>query len=178
MATNRGSTDLPATPLFGGVNQDDWPELLKHAGRIELNAGQLVYSQGDQADAFFAILAGSVEVRSRNAAGQEQILAHLAEGSVLAETSLLLGGTHSASVYASEPCALLKFPHAAFKELLEQRHHGAIRVLYNIAHSLAVRLRAAGDHVAELARGADLPKGPTTAGIVRGNADHFRIFTQ
>lgn len=144
------ANDLPPTPLFAGLEQDDWPGLLKNTTRIDLQTRDPVYKQGETADAFFVVLNGTVEVRARTASGPERPLAQLAPGAVLGETSLLLGGGHSASVYAAEPTTVLKFPKDAFLEMITERQSGAIRVLYNMAHALSVRLRAADAHIAEL----------------------------
>src|SRR5438105_2007322 len=137
MANASDIIEIPPTPLFGGLSQDDWPDLLKHSVRLEMAANEPVFLQGEEADAFFVVLAGSVQVRTKTPSG-ETTLAHLNAGAVLGETSLLLGGKHSASLYTAEPCTLLRFKNVAFKELIEESNRGAIRVLYNIAHTLAI----------------------------------------
>jgi CRP/FNR family transcriptional regulator len=167
--TSTQPIELPPTPLFAGLEQDDWPDLLKFASRIELGPMEVVFHEGEDADAFFVVLAGTVEVRARMAGGPERPLAHLAPGAVIGETSLLLGAPHSASIYATEPCTLLKFPKDAFLELVKERQSGAVRVLYNIAHALAVRLRAADAHIAEL---SSRPAAGTQ--VVRNEVDRLR----
>ena len=162
--------ELPPTPLFAGLEQDDWPELLKHSTRLELGAMEPVFKQGETADAFFVLLNGTVEVRARSATGIERPLAHLAPGAVLGETSLLLGGEHSASAYAAEPSTLLMFSKDDFLEMIKQRQSGAVCVLFNIAHTLSVRLRAADSHIAELSSQQTMQAG----GIVGREADRVR----
>lgn len=139
---------LPATPLFAGVDNEDWPELLGHSTRLDLAPGAAIFRQGEAGDAFFVVIAGLVEVRARAAAGgTEKTLAHLGAGAILGETSLFLGDEHSASVYAAEPTTVLRFRTDGFMEMIRTRHRGAIQVLYNIGYSLAVRLRAADDRL-------------------------------
>ena len=137
--------EIVASPLFGGVSQEDWAVLLSHATRLDLGAGQPVFLQGGAADSFYAVLSGTVEVRTKNAKGPERVAARLTGGSVLGETSLFLGGEHSASVYTSEPSTLLRFQTADFMELIEQKQTGAIRVLFNMGLALAARFRSATD---------------------------------
>lgn len=153
MTIDTADMELPPTPLFGGLNQEDWPELLKTAVRLELNEGDRVFLQGEEADAFYVVLAGSVEVRVSEEGKGQQVLAHLGTGAVIGESSLFLGGQHSASVYASEPATLLCFPKEGFMNLLGQRVPGAVRVVYNMGHALAVRLRAADSQIAALSKG-------------------------
>jgi CRP-like cAMP-binding protein len=163
--------DLPPTPLFAGLQQEDWPELLQHSSKLELGPMEPVFKQGDAADAFFVVLAGTVEIRSRGTSGPDRPLAHLSSGAVIGETSLLMGGDHSASAYAAEPLSLLRFPRDAFMTMIDQHSPGAIRVLYNMAHSLAVRLRAADTQIAELT--ARLPAAGKDQ-VVRNEVDRIR----
>ena len=164
-------TEIPNTPLFGGLNQDDWPELLAHVERLELQEGDKVFLQGELADAFFVVVSGSVEVRVSQDVHGQQVLAHLGSGSVIGESSLFLGGTHSASVYASEPVALLCFRREEFLDLVWRLVPGAVRVLHNMAHAMAVRLRAADLEIAELSKG----HGETGVVHVLGGESHGKI---
>jgi CRP-like cAMP-binding protein len=165
--------EMPATPLFAGLEQDDWPELLKHSTRMELLTTEPVFKQGGPADAFFVVLQGTVEVRAKTAAGPERPLAHLGQGAVIGETSLLLGGQHSASVYAAEPSTILMFPKEAFLQMIQERQSGAVRVLYNIAHTLSVRLRAADAHIAELSMSQTVQTGANGT-IIGRDAERLR----
>lgn len=173
MAQASDIIEIPPTPLFGGLQQEDWSELVARAVRLELGANEPVFLHGQEADAFFAVLTGSVQVRTPTPGG-DSALAQLGAGAVLGETSLLLGGTHSASVYTTEPATLLRFRNDGLKELIESGNRGAIRILYNIAHTLAVRLRAADAHIAELAKGA------SAGSVVGSDLERLRniFFTQ
>ena len=165
------ATELPATPLFGGLRQEDWPELLKNAVRLELNEGDQVFLQGEEADAFYVVVAGSVEIRVSEEGRGHQILANLGAGAVIGESSLFLGGQHSASVYASEPATLLSFPREGFMDLVWRQAPGAVRVLYNMGHALAARLRAADAEIGQLSKGNREPG----AGQVLGADHHGKI---
>ena len=162
--------ELPATPLFAGLDNEDWPDLLGISVRLELGVGEPVFREGAPADAFFVLLKGLVEVRAKMKTGNaEKALAHLGTGAVLGETSLFLGGQHSASIYAAEPSTLLQFRNEGFLEMIRTRHRGAIQVLYNMGHTLAVRLRAAD---AEITAGA--AAAAAAPGGIIGNADKAR----
>ena len=140
---------LPSTPLFAGVTAEDWPDLLGHSTRLDFSSGQAVFRQGDPAEAFFVVLAGLVEVRVKAKTGGDQILAHLGPGAVLGETGLFLGGQHSASLFATESTTILRFRKEGFMQMISERHRGAIQVLYNIGHTLSVRLRSADQHLSD-----------------------------
>lgn len=162
--------ELPATPLFAGVENEDWPELLGRSVRVDALPGDAIFREGNEADAFFVVLTGQVEVRAANKSGPgEKALARLGAGSVLGETSLFLGGEHSASVYAMEHSTLLQFSHEGFREMVRSGHRGAIQVLYNIGNTLAVRLRAADTQIAR----SPVP-GLSVPVSVIGNSDKAR----
>lgn len=165
--------ELETTPLFGGVQAADWPALLGTAQEVELGANEAIFLQGEPADAFFVVLSGSVEVRG-TAGDKEQVLATLGRGAVLGETSLLLGGAHSASLYTAEPSTLLRFPKEAFLAAVNDGQKGCVRVLYNIAHTLAVRLRAADAHISELSQATG------RGAVVQNDLDRLRniFFTE
>lgn len=168
MAQRQPVHEFPATPLFAGVEDDDWPDLLGSSTRRDFVAGESVFREGEDADSFFVVLAGLVEVRTRPKAGAaEQPIAHLGPGAVLGETSLFVGGQHSASIFAKEPSTLLQFRNQGFRDMIQSRHRGAIQVLFNIGNTLAVRLRSAD---APLAGGA--PTSPSASFI--GNANKAR----
>ena len=159
--------ELPSTPLFAGVEKEDWPELLGRSVRLDLKVGDSVFRQGEEADAFFVVIAGSVEVRTKmKVTNTEKSLAHLGAGAVLGETSLFVRGPHSASVRAAEPSTLLSFQTESFMDMIRTGHRGAIQVLYNIGNTLAVRLRSADEQLTGAAYAA--PSG------VIGNTEKSR----
>lgn len=141
---------LSATPLFAGIGEEAWEEVLACCLQVELGPGEPVFVEGEPAEAFFVITSGSVRVSTDGPQG-EITLAELGSGSVLGEMSLLLGGEHSASVHTLEATTLLRFPHAQFSAWLEGHSSAACRVSINLARTLAARLRAADALLKELA---------------------------
>lgn len=163
------SSELQPTPIFAGVEEEDWPDLLAKAVRLEVAPGEAVFHEGEEADSIYVVLAGTVEVRAKAQKGAaETVLAQLGAGAVLGETSLFLEGIHSASIYAAEPSTVLRFHKEPFVEMVLQRHRGAVQVLYNIAHTLSVRLRAADEHIAAIV----VPTGP----LIENAARQRKIF--
>src|SRR5256885_6623132 len=88
--------ELPETPLFSGLTEHDWPEVLATGTRVELGADQQIFKQGDRGTEFFLIVAGSVQVSVESPNGELPI-AELGAGAVLGELSLLLEDDHSVS---------------------------------------------------------------------------------
>ncbi|MSQ24210.1 MAG: cyclic nucleotide-binding domain-containing protein [Chloroflexi bacterium] len=136
------SADLALTPLLANVPTEDWGQVLDLAVREEHPGGELVFRQDDPASDLLVLISGFVKVSVRGRANDVE-LAELGPGSVLGEMAFLLGGTRSATVRAIGPIALLRFPNAAFQQMLNTRTPAAFQILFNIACSAASRLREA-----------------------------------
>ena len=143
------------------------------ASRQELTEGQILFTEDDPADSLFILLAGNVDLTVRGADGSSRIVAQLGSGASLGETSLLIGGNRSVSARATSAGTLLRFPHDAFREMIESGSLLAYRVVHNLARVLAARLRAADDLVADLVSGR-------TSGVAEDDLDRLRrtFFTE
>ena len=151
-------TEFVLTPLLADVPTEDWGEVLALGVRVEVAAGQLVFRQDDAANDLMVLLSGSVSVSVRGRSGEVE-LAELGPGSVLGELAFLLGGSRAATVRAIGPTAMLRFPNAAFQEMLNTRTPTAFQILFNIARTEASRLREADLLVRELSlRPPDSPE--------------------
>jgi CRP/FNR family transcriptional regulator, cyclic AMP receptor protein len=98
--------------------------------KVKTYAGrEAVVTQGDPADALFAIIRGRLKVVACGPDGRDTVLGIMAEGEVFGEVALIDGGTRSASVTAIEPCELLVIERAQFLELLHQSSPIAVKLL-------------------------------------------------
>ena len=144
------------TPFLADVPEESWPEILTLGTRVQVDARQAVYQQDDPGGDLLVLLAGRVVVAVIARSGEVE-LAELGPGAVLGELSFLLGGSRSATVRTLEPCTFLRFTDAAFQNLLNTRSPAAFQVLYNVAKSVAGRLKAADVLVRELSLRPEIP---------------------
>ncbi len=84
--------------------------------RAHFEPGQVIFRQGDLAQSFYVILAGSVRVH-RDIDGEIEEIATLGTGEYFGEISLLEGERHSASVEAVTPVDVLTMSGPEFKAL-------------------------------------------------------------
>jgi tryptophan 2,3-dioxygenase len=96
-------------------------DVLPHARKVRLPAGETLFAEGDEALALYVVLEGSVQVVASGSGGRELVLARLEAGRVLGEQAALVtgGGRRTATVRAAEPAVLLRIDRAAF-------HHAAV----------------------------------------------------
>ncbi len=108
---------LPKIPLFSDLPEDAFIALFEKCPLQRFEEGQLVFEQGEKADAFYVICGGQVRV-FRTDGGERKELATLEEGSFFGEMALLSEAPRSASVEAaSEDTQVLVISAEILKEL-------------------------------------------------------------
>lgn len=101
---------------FPGLYRAEAHALAEHVSRAWLHAGEVVVSAGEPADAFFVVLAGSVEVCSSESDG---VTVHVGAGGRFGERSVLNGGRRTATVVATDDTELAVVGRAGFEALLD-----------------------------------------------------------
>ncbi len=82
---------------------------------VRCGPGHMVFKQGDEADAIYIILEGSVEVLESG--NPPKVLAYLTSGDCFGEMGILHDARRNATVRVPEEAVLLKLPRKAFEEL-------------------------------------------------------------
>jgi tryptophan 2,3-dioxygenase len=92
-------------------------DLQPHAQEVRLEAGEVLFCEGDKALALYVVLEGSVQVLVTGSGGHELILAKLGAGKVVGLQAALApaGGRRTATVRAAEPAALMRLDRDAFR---------------------------------------------------------------
>lgn len=141
---------LDRIPIFAGLPETDLETLAKLAERTEIAVGGWLFRQGDEADCFYATLSGGLDLLVRTPNGREVLVVHTVQGTIVGETSVLIGGQRSASARATEPTLLLRFPDEGIRELLRADSLPAYRIVHRLAQALAHRLRELDAHIAQM----------------------------
>jgi CRP-like cAMP-binding protein len=94
--------DVQSIPLFAGLSKDDQKVVAQYADEVDVGPGTVLAQEGRLAYEFFAIQAGSAEVKlgGKHAAA-------LGPGDFFGEIGLLGGDRRVASVIASTPMSLV-----------------------------------------------------------------------
>lgn len=138
--------ELPKIPLFSDLPEDAFIALFEKCPLQRFEQGQLIFEQGDEADAFFVICAGSAKV-FRTDHGARRDIATLEEGSFFGEMALLSDAPRSASVEAAdEDTQVLTISAEVLKELSGEHPSVAValkkfarqRMLSNLMNSAAL----------------------------------------
>lgn len=138
---------LRRVPIFASLTEAQLKILENSFVKKKFRSNSLIFRQGDQSDAFFAILIGRVHVLTRDRRGKEVIFNTLRQGDYFGEMSLIDGEPHSTSVKAVTACELLMIDRVIFQQCLPTPDSPEHRVML----SLVSRLRAADKRIESLA---------------------------
>jgi len=106
--------------LFRGFDARRLGALAAGAQEVAVAAGAVVFHEGDPGDAMYVVLAGAVQIFTRDRDGREVVLVRLDAGEHFGEQSLLPGttGRRSAGARAAEAARLARVPKADFQAAL------------------------------------------------------------
>ncbi len=105
-------------PLFASFSDDQLQRFLDDMDEINLNAGDVLFKEGDAPSGLYVLSDGAMEVTKR-VNGQEVVLANYHPGEFFGEISLLTGMPATATIRITEPSRVLKYDKALFDEMLK-----------------------------------------------------------
>jgi NTE family protein len=109
---------LRTVPLFSGVSDEVLAEIADRARVRHLQAGDVLFKQGEPACELYVVESGQLEVSMDNFEGEPVRV--LLRGGVVGELALLSGEPRSASVRARRDSNLLELSRASFDALLAE----------------------------------------------------------
>lgn len=118
--------------------------LFRNAERVEHSAGELVFSEGDPADACYWVERGLVKVSVASPQGEERIIALLGPGSILGELALIDGEPRSATVTAVQRTTFRR----VFRDEFEKLVGADPKIHHELVMLLASRLRKTDEALA------------------------------
>lgn len=143
-------TFLLDTPMFDNLDPSEIRQVLHIVETRNLQAGELVFSEGDAGDAWYVLYTGGVEVVKQTAEGEEDVIATLGPQACFGEISILDGLPRSATIRASGDSVMFRIPRTAFEELIKKEDRVAYKLLYHMAILLAQRQRTTTDTLSKL----------------------------
>jgi CRP-like cAMP-binding protein len=92
----------------------------------KLAANDLLFEEGDVADAGYFVLSGAIELSARSRAGERKRTA--GAGALIGENAIMAEVSRPCSARASEPAIVMKIPRAVFHRVLEAFPNDAARL--------------------------------------------------
>jgi NNP family nitrate/nitrite transporter-like MFS transporter len=137
---------LKRVPWFEDLDEEELKKIARAGTRRSVDADEYVFREGDEGDALYVILEGTVKVTRGAGQGNEIELATLRAGDCLGEIALIDGTPRSASVRAVEPCEFFLIHRREFLTLLTR----SSRILADILVGLSAKVRQNTDRFYEM----------------------------
>jgi len=127
---------IQSCPLFAGTSAEDVELLLDVARERKHNRGELLFSQGEEAEGFFLVCEGRVKIYKLSPDGKERILHIVQPGQSFAEAAIFGDGLYPAFAEPLETTRLVFFPRQEFLELLHAHAQIAINMIGGLSRFL------------------------------------------
>lgn len=155
---------LAGVPLFVGIPAAELEEVARVMRVVELEPGDVLFGQGEEADGLHVLERGLVQASRRLPGGAELDYARLGPEDVLGEIPLLDGGLRSGTVRALEPTTALFLARADFTALVSRLHPTAFAIKRQILRHACTRLRESHRALVELLGGGPADIGDDATG--------------
>jgi CRP-like cAMP-binding protein/Fe-S-cluster-containing hydrogenase component 2 len=112
-------THLRTVPIFAGLTSEFINDLRHRVELVRYAPGEVIFRQGDVADAFYLVRIGFVKV-SESYPGGELVLSYLSKGNYFGEIGLMGGGRRTATCSALDHVEVVRIAAEDFKNMLQQ----------------------------------------------------------
>lgn len=127
-----------AFTFLEGLSEREWAKIFSFGEMRTFAAGDSLVQTGEADRSFYVLLSGSVEILQ----GTTQ-LGRMERGEVFGEVAFFDGLPRSATIRAREDGSALRLSREAFETLAAWEPVLSRRILLDLGHALAFRLRAA-----------------------------------
>jgi CRP-like cAMP-binding protein len=151
---------LRRVSLFEGLPDEDLKRVAGIVSGTAVEAGEVLFEEGDEGDQFFIVFTGAVEILKRKPNGEEERLAVRRNGDGFGEMALLNDAPRSATARAEEHTQLLTVGRDEFQELLggDTLASRMMRIMSKALRALDIRFAAQARAVRSDDGGRDISK--------------------
>jgi CRP-like cAMP-binding protein len=132
--------------LFAGLPGDQMESIQRIVVEKQLEKGETIFSDGDEADGFYVVITGRVKIYKLSLDGKEKILHMFGPGQPFGEVPVFAGQKFPAHAQAISASRLLFFPRTSFVALIAANPSLAL----NMLAVLSRRLRQFTDQIENL----------------------------
>src|SRR3954465_13306687 len=143
-------SELRAIGLFGALSDDVLAHLANTLTVQTPESGEVVFREGDDANAMYVVLRGEMEVLKKSKRATEARVALLGPGDWFGEMSIVDIQPRSATVRALAPGRLLRISAGDLDALYRHDVRSYAIIVLNLARELSRRLRVADGILADL----------------------------
>jgi CRP/FNR family transcriptional regulator, cyclic AMP receptor protein len=162
---------LREVDLFREIDPGDLDRLVTFAQERQLQRGDVLFREGDEANMLFVVVRGRVAIANKSIDGRESMVALMERGDLFGEMPLFDHQNRSAEARALEPSEVIALPYDPLMDL----YHEQPQRLWKVVELLALRLRSMDEALADSVF-LDVT-GRTAKRLVElaGEADEFQL---
>jgi len=140
---------LSQIPLFAGLSPDELRLLAQAARHVVLEAGDMLFEQGDAGSTLYMIAEGRLRLFIRQDGNEELAVDVLGPGEVVGELSLFDPEPHKVSAQAEIETEVLALDRKAFLKFLRQYPEASVHMMKYLSERLRDTAPSARVHVGE-----------------------------
>jgi CRP/FNR family transcriptional regulator, cyclic AMP receptor protein len=129
---------LAQSELFADLDAEELEHILADAHIVQLSRNQVLFNEGDPAEALYGVRTGRVAISLVAPDGRESVLALMEAGDLFGDMPIFDGEPRSAQARALEPTDLLYVPYPPIQAVLQARP----ALLWTVVATLSRRLRS------------------------------------
>ena len=138
-------------PQFDKLDSAELEIMANHVKYRKLRAGATLLEEGGSGDSLYYVAGGLIEIKKEAMDGTQTILSHFTKGAAIGEMVLIEENSRrSATAKVLKDAELLVLSRKSFDEIKENNPKLAIKILQNIAKSIATRLRHTSGRFADV----------------------------
>jgi CRP-like cAMP-binding protein len=146
----RQTPDLSDVPIFKHLDEDERAEFEELLEPARFETGQRIFEEGAPEERLYVITSGTIEVYKSVLPGRRQRLATIEAPTVVGEMGLLTEPRAAASVEAMTMVEAHGVGRDRLLEMLDADSPAACKLVYEIGRTLAERMAATNETVAEV----------------------------
>ncbi len=133
--------------LFSAFTDEEMAQVLRQAARVQAQAGETLFVQGERTERFFWLRRGLVKLTRLSPDGEEKVVELIREGQTFGEAIVFMERQlYPVNAEAIEPCELVGFDCHGFRQLLR----GSVDTCFRLLAALSMRLHQQIDEIDRL----------------------------
>ncbi|RRQ20067.1 cyclic nucleotide-binding domain-containing protein [Thiohalobacter thiocyanaticus] len=138
------------TPLFRALDDDDLKKIDSYIGTIELDAGDVLFAEGDQSDFAAFVTDGQLEAVKKDFNNNEKIVSRFSAGTAIGEMALLDGLPRSATIRAKSAASVTVLDRQGLDAIIAAEPHVGVKILRHLARTVSYNLRRTSNQLSDL----------------------------
>jgi len=127
---------IKKSPLFRDLPDPDISEIASIATIRKYEKGNIIFSEGEEAEGFFLLVSGEVKIFKLSAEGKEQLLHIIVPGDIFAEAAVFSGISYPAFAQAVSRVQVILFPKDAFYKITRKNPNLCLNLMAAMARLL------------------------------------------